>query len=284
MILLTIQESERQIVSGIPEKVFVTSSVPATIFYTLDGSNPTEDSEIYVDQIFLTYNSPKVILRLFAQGISQQSDVLEFTWSVAIPDYDKTALIKKEGVNVRPVGKPIVDSLAVDLSGKPAKTTSIPFEDLDIKTSTSDRIGQEIPGNSTVPFIKFPKVLPRGSTEISNPESINFDPTAKLIIINGYAGLENQQIRIINRPNGTMGPTSKYMEDKFQYNSMISGDFVRYMYNPVTKKIVFYYRESLDGRWIISSQKVDAATFNFTPIGNPFVFRWIEDRCQTRIF
>lgn len=284
MILLTIQESEKQVVSGIPEKVSVISSVPATIFYTLDGSDPNEDSEIYVDSIYLTYNSTVVTLKLFAQGATEQSSVIEFKWSVAIPDYDKVALTKKEGVNVRPVGKPIVDSLAVDLDGNLAKTTAIPFEDLDIKTSTSDRIGQEIPDNSTVPFIKFPKFTRPGTTDVSNPEDINFDPTAKVIVINGYAGLDKQQIRIINRPNGTMGPTSKYMDEKFQYNSMISGDFVRYMYNPVTKKLVFYYRESLDGRWIISSQKVDAATFNFTPIGNPFVFRWIEDRCQTRIF
>lgn len=284
MILLTITESERQLISGIPEYVTVESSVPATIFYTLDGSDPDTSSEMYVEQIYLTYSSPTVVLKLKAYSINSESDIVQEEWSTLVPNLDRTAWTGKEGINVLPSGETPIDSLAVDKDGNPERQTVIPFQDLDIKTQTSDRIGQEIPDGSTVDFIKFPQVTRSQSAIISSPDSIDFDPTAKMIIIDGYAGFDKQQIRIINRPHGTMQPQSKLYKEKYHYDPAISGDFARYMYNPKTKKLVLYYREARDGRWIVSSQKVDAAKLNFTPSGNPFVFRWISDRAQSRIF
>lgn len=284
VILLTIQESDRQIVSGIPEIVTVDSSVPATIFYTLDGSDPDINSEMYVDSIYLTYSTPTVVLKLKAFGIDDESDIATVEWTTTIPDYDRTALTGKEGINILPPGETPVDSLAVDLEGNPERSTTIEFVDLDIKTNKTDRIGQPIPEDSTIPFIKFPEVVRTEPTIISNPESVDFDPMAKMIIIDGYAGFDKQKVRIINRPHGTMRPTSKFYDQKVHYDNMVSGDFARYMYNPKTKKLVIYYRESLDGRWIISSQKVEAAKLNLTPSGNPFVFRWIMDRSQTQLF
>lgn len=286
MIILTITESEKQVVSGIPETVTVTSSIPATIFYTLDGTDPTLDSDIYVDKIFLTYNTPKVILKLKAVGVTDQSDIVETRWTVLTPDYDKTALLGKEGINILPSGVAPVDSLAVGLDGYSARETVIEFQDLDIKTNTSDRIGQEIPDDSTIPFIKFPEVKRVGETLISSPDNVEFDPMAKMIIVDGFAGFDDQEVRLINRPHGTMRPTSKFYENTSHYDNHISGDFSRYMYNPKTKKLVIYYRESLDGRWLISTQKVDALKLNLTPPGgeNRFVFRWIMDRSQTQLF
>lgn len=284
MILLTIQEGERQIISGIPEYVTIDSSVPATIFYTLDGSIPDSSSEIYVDKIYLTYTTPSVTLKLKALGIDDESDIVEMEWTTSIPERDRIALVGKEGINILPTGKEVVDSLAKDTSGNPQRETSIKFVDLDIKTTTSDRIGQEIPEDSTIPFIKFPEVKRFEKSQISSPDSIDFDPAAKMIIIDGYAGFDKQQIRVINRPHGTMRPTSKIYDEKVHYDNMVSGDFVRYMYNPKTKKLVLYYRESLDGRWIISTQKVEALSLSLTPSGNPFVFRWINNRSQTRLF
>lgn len=284
MILLTIQESDSQIISGIPEYITVESSKPATIFYTLDGSNPSAASEMYVDRIYLAYSSPSVTLKLKAVGIDDESDIVEMGWSTLAPDRSRVALTGEEGISVLPAGVTPIDSLAINTSGEPQRETAIEFVDLDIKTSTADRIGQPIPEDSTIPFIKFPKVERAGQTKVSSPNSIDFDPTAQMIIIDGYAGFDKQKLRVINRPMGTMRPTSKFYDEKVHYDNMVSGDFARYMYNPKTKKLVLYYRESLDGRWIVSSQKVEVATLKLTSSGNPFVFRWIEDRSQSRLY
>lgn len=286
MILLTVQESDNQLISGIPEFVTVESSVPATIFFTLDGTDPDQNSEIFVDKIYLTYSNSSVTLKLKALGIDDESGIVEMTWSTKIPKLDKVALTGKEGINILPSGKAIVDFLAIDTSGEPQRATSIKFSNLDIKTNKTDRIGQKIAEESSIPFIKFPKVIhdSKNLESISATDQINFDPTAKMILIDGYAGFDKQEVKVINRPQGTMRPTSKFYDQKVHYDNMVSGDFVRYMYNPKTKKIVLYYRESLDGRWITSTQKVEASTLDLTPSGNPFVFRWVMDRAQTRLF
>lgn len=284
MILLSIQASDNQIISGIPEYVTVESSKPSIIFYTLDGSIPNSYSEIYVSKIYLSYTTPTATLKLKAVGVDDESDIVEMTWGTSIPDFGRTALTGKEGISVLPAGKEPVNSMAVGSNGSPEKSSVIKFSELDILTSTSDRIGQPIPEGSTVPFIKFPTVTRQTNATISSPSDLNFDPKAQMIIVDGYAGFDSQKVRIINRPMGTMRPTSKIFDEKVHYDNMVSGDFARYMYNPKTKKLVLYYRESLDGRWLVSIQKVEAATLRFEPTGNPFVFRWIEDRSQSRLY
>ncbi len=52
-ISIIIEESEAEVVSGIPKTVSITTNVPATIFYTLDGSDPNLFSTIYMSPIFL---------------------------------------------------------------------------------------------------------------------------------------------------------------------------------------------------------------------------------------
>ena len=286
MIILIITESEKQVVSGIPESVTVESSSPSTIFYTLDGTEPNQTSDMYVNVIYLTYSEPKVTLKLKAVGVSEESEIFEITWGVKTPDYNKASLVGKEGINILPSGGVPINSLAINETGDLARESVIDFQDLDIKSNTSDRIGQPIPGGSTIPFIKFPKMIKDKKEKISSPNMDDFDPTAQVIVVDGYAGFDKQKVRLINRPHGTMRPTSKFYESSSHRNNHISGDFSRYMYNPKTKKLVSYYRESLDGRWLISTQKVEALKLNITPISgrNRFVFRWIMDRCQTKLF
>lgn len=284
MISITIIESSKKIIAGIPEYVTLEVSELATVFYTLDGSEPTEESEIYIDKIYLTYTTPEVNLKLLAVGVNNSSSIISETWNVTIPDIDKTSLIGREGVSLFPKNKPIIDNLAVDTDGNLVKTTAVDFHKLDMRTSTSDRIGQPIPENSTLDFIKFPKYAEHTANEVSSTNSINFDPKARLILIDGYSGLDKQMIRIINRPNGSITTNSPYYSDKSHYDGQPTGDFIRYMYNNKTKKIVFYYRDYIDNRWIISTQKSDMISLNLTPTGNKFVFPWIKDRAYSTLF
>lgn len=282
MIIITAEESERQVISGIPEYITLEVSSPATVFYTLDGTVPNSTSDIYIDRIYLTYVTPTVTLKMIAVGSEETSEVLEMDWGVTTPNLTRTLLVGKEGINILPYGEEPVDSLAVDLDGNAFRETVIDFADLDIKASTSDKIGQPLPaGKSSIPFITFPEIVRTETAESTSLTEGTFDPQALVIVIDGYNGIGEQTVRVINRPNGTMSPVNKFYNSHSGYSKMVTGDFSRYMYNPRTNKLVIYYRESLDGRWIVSSQRVVAKTFNLTPVGNSMVFRWISDRAQS---
>ena len=51
VITITINESSDQILAGIPKYITLTTNIPATIFYTLDGTTPTTLSDMAVGQI-----------------------------------------------------------------------------------------------------------------------------------------------------------------------------------------------------------------------------------------
>jgi hypothetical protein len=110
-----------------------------------------------------------------------------------------------------------------------------------------------------------------------------------MIIIDGSTteNFDNQTIRIINRPHGSLDLLSKeniITSSEWQLNS--SG-LVRTMINPKTGKMVFYYRDSRENRWIQSIQTTEMKKLN---LGNRpgavkgFVFEWVEYRAQTKIF
>ena len=56
MIELSLLESTRQAVSGIPEYIEFESDVPSNIFYTLDESTPDSSSLIALGNIYLPTN------------------------------------------------------------------------------------------------------------------------------------------------------------------------------------------------------------------------------------
>ena len=65
-ISLTITESPLQKVAGIPQTVTIEANVPATIFYTLDGTIPDTTSRVAIGPITLPTNENTVVLQAFA--------------------------------------------------------------------------------------------------------------------------------------------------------------------------------------------------------------------------
>ena len=55
-ISITILESELQVISGIPDWINIVTNVPVNIFYTLDGTDPTTGSKLFVAPIKLPTN------------------------------------------------------------------------------------------------------------------------------------------------------------------------------------------------------------------------------------
>lgn len=291
VILLSLEESDEQILAGIPEIVTLTTNVPATIFFTLDDTDPTEDSEIYVDEIIMPTDSSTVILKAIAISGDSESSILEVTYFPDQSNITKSRLTGKEGINILPPDEDVVDNISVDENSSNTQTTSIPFEDLDIKASTTNHRGERISGNTSISFINLAtRTVSVAPTAISSTAAGEiFDPLSSLILIDGSTDekFENQTIRIINRSMRSMDLVSKVYNSSLSSQQLISSHLVTAIKNPDTGLMVFYYRDSRENRWIKSTQQVESTRLNISNSSSPisgFVFRWIEDRSQTRIF
>lgn len=76
VISVTITQSSEQVVSGIPKTVSISTNIPATIFYTLDGADPTLFSTIYTGPIFLPFNQLLVTLKILATNGTDSSPIV----------------------------------------------------------------------------------------------------------------------------------------------------------------------------------------------------------------
>jgi hypothetical protein len=290
------EESEDQIVAGFPEYIIFSTNIPATIFYTLDGTDPDPlTSEMFADGILklsIPTNGTTLTVKALAVSGSSSSSILEQTYFTSQQDIEKNRLTGKEGIRVLPVGITPINNLSYDSEGNPAQQSVIPIEKMDLKGSTTNNRGEDIPGDTTLDFVNFP--ISQGYFQkplISSPNdnNINFDPKAFYVVIDGSTQdkMDSQIVKIINRPHGTMDLVSPIYNRNMNSFHLNTSGLVRYMISPNRDKICFYYRDSREGRWIRSTQDIKYKTLNLTPVASPpssFVFRWVENRTQTKIY
>jgi hypothetical protein len=86
VICVTVTQSKEQAVSGIPRTVSITTNIPATIFFTLDGSTPTLFSTIYTGPIFLPYAPLSITLSILATNGTDSSPIVVETYQTNIVD------------------------------------------------------------------------------------------------------------------------------------------------------------------------------------------------------
>lgn len=79
-ITLTITESEKEIVSGIPQYISIEADEICNIYYTFDKSTPTTNSSIYVDKLYLTSEYPTLTVKLYATNGSDESEIYELKY------------------------------------------------------------------------------------------------------------------------------------------------------------------------------------------------------------
>jgi hypothetical protein len=78
VISVTVTQSSEQVVAGIPKTVSITTNITSTIFYTLDGTDPTLFSTIYTGPIFLPFDQLLVTLKILAtNGVDSSPIVVE---------------------------------------------------------------------------------------------------------------------------------------------------------------------------------------------------------------
>lgn len=284
VINLTITESLEQIVAGIPKTITITSNIPSSIFYTLDGSVPTLFSNIYTGPIFIPYNKLSAILSIFATNGVDSSPIIVETYTTNILTDARLAHSATDvqantsipglypfGTNPsQPIGNflnpgdagfnvndPALTTIAsgFDSDGYENSFTNKPYtsENYNIVYTTRNAIGQPIVGNlpATVKIDNEP-TIPETTEQFTNL----FDPRAFVIFQDFSKEDPNDPIHI-NRQFFTLENPERARDGNAFYTCgldapPVSGSFLRSHYNPRDNTITYYYLDTWTNKWIIS--------------------------------
>jgi len=287
-----------ELMVGIPQLVELETNFPAVIYFTLDGSEPTTSSAVYVRTIQLPTMEEVRLRALAISGLDRGTlDVTYVTYPPIIhplrhfDGYGGGIIVDAYGVprvvidGYGPdVENPIdVNQYPVDL---PVRGSDIPLVDLDIKYS---RTGRDGIGEGTITHTYLPDDLGERESEVSpepsspNRENVYFNPRSQFIVMDGRDGYQDQSVFIINRPLGGTLRDTTYLGGKSMYEptSYISGSLVRSFYNYEKGIGVFYYMDAAEGRWIKSIQKMEEKlppNVGLRHSNPPLVFAWIYNR------
>lgn len=283
VITLTVVPSETQLISGIPKTITLETNTPAIIFYTLDGSEPTESSTVYTAAITLP-TMGAVRLRAFAKSGADQSSELDITYAPNIMNqkyprskvtFDPTQisysfLIGDASVYLQPATYERTNENSYGLADKPQPigdgydadgyfpkatyTEEIPM--FSQKYSELDVYGQNIgklPAHARVVFVPPPP-------ETTSANSPFFNPKAMVTYIDGS---QETEVLTVLRPyyfdtdasiynwGGMM--SSSYTNDG---GMLTTGSSLIPQYNPKTNTVTYYYRDSISNRWIVCVQPI----------------------------
>ncbi len=285
MIELTLSQSSKEIIDGIPEYIELTSSVDSDIYYTLDGTMPSASSLLADGEIYLPTGVGTVTIKAIAITESSLSPVLDYTFYTSSTDLGAPRRIGDQGVVVMLSTSEAADGLSYDLSGEAAQELRDSFDSYDIKASVTTSDGTPLsPGETSASFVNLlrKRIVSDEFSSSSVNDNIYFDPKAKVIYIDGLSeqSLENQVVKIVNRTYNSFEPTSSFYEERrHRSDPLITGNYVRSFYNSKTGKYISYYWESLESRWIVSEQTISSSTSgSYPPSRNRFVFRWVDER------
>lgn len=303
VISISITESSEQIVSGIPRSVALETNIPSTIFYTLDGSDPTLYTNIYIEPIQLPTDKTILVLKIFATDGVDSSAVVTNTYLTNTLDKgartshsatNAPANSTQGNFNLQPFGSyPIqpnqtflgaaeagltVDNPALaetptgfDGEGNPVGFTNgqnmeLPSPEFPFLYSETDDEGQRGAGIGTLP--KSSVFMEPAPAERSDINSAMFDPRALVIIQDLTQPTDPNVPPHINRMSFTLENVEKTRQGNQYFNCgldapPVSGSFVRQHFNPRNNTMTYYYFDSTQNRWIQS-------TIPFTPRNDQF--------------
>jgi len=143
IVTLTFTAENGEIISGIPRFVSIASSEPATIYYTLDGTLPTQLSNIYTGRIEMPTDNNSITLSavgyfLDGYGSLVPTTVLSNTYFTDVSEIDRTRYLFFEGITyMYPGGLDI--PFWYDFDGYASVFVDIPIADLENILILSDR-------------------------------------------------------------------------------------------------------------------------------------------------
>jgi hypothetical protein len=293
-IILTITPDQAEI--QLSDNIVLTTDIPSTIFYTFDGSDPTSDSEIYLNRITLIEipnqytNTGIVTLKAWATNGVDNSIIVTKQYSIVNQiDGIRKPLVYTDGVVSQTSGAlPILGtanhtsypnfynaaiagsvsdsnsstdgySNGYDETGQPNTWTNKEYnlQNYDIKYPSVNSKGKFTPG-----------VLPKDFTFLreSPPQTQStafkelFDPQAYVVIQNSSD--END----LTPPmfNTAIATGYNIFKNGGQAAYANGSDalsttlqFIKSFYNPHRQELTYYYHDSKYNKWIISTSKLD---------------------------
>jgi len=294
VITITITESPIQVVAGIPRTIEMETNIPATIFYTLDGTDPNITSPIAVGPIELPTNQNTVILKAFAtDGVTTCPVVTQGYGPNWVPNRNPRDEVI--GLCVQPLpndGSGFFGSQSPEPNVRYGNTAGVTVDSLD-KDGPSDGFDGTATGTSAVNpdetynrqnyDIKYsdktttmsgPGVgnlpaevtiqVPPPVSNYSDANSKLFDPKALVIIQDGREEQEDPNQVLINRQFFSMADNEKIRDGvMFQTTGLEgnqpTGSFLRPQYNARDNTWTFPYRDSETNRWIFSIEPAKKA-------------------------
>jgi hypothetical protein len=290
VITIALEQSPIQILAGIPKYVILETNIPSTIFYTLDGSIPDINSNIYIDSLELPTNNGTLILKILATNGVDSSGVISYTFG----NYKKTRDAHDKVINIIPKPLPGPDLFPFgnnhnsppygkynNIAEDPVNSileTQIPdgydgnhnisnytnenIEDYDIVYSDQvPNSNKNTTGNFIGTLPNTLKIYVPDSTKISpNANNYMFNPRALVIYQDGRFEQKDPDMPLINRESFSL--RESYSRDGFDFrNSGFDGSgptgfLVRTAYNAAEQTITFYYRDTETNRWIISKEPI----------------------------
>jgi len=288
--VLTFTASETEITSGVPEYVEIESNIPANIYYTINGSTPTTDSNIYVDAIYFPADgTPSFTLKAFGvDADGYYGSILSQTFSADTTEITVSRFVDGEGIIVD-----AADETTNREDGFDADGAAIRFIDLDSDVinslSVHSKMGRAGIEEGTQVEVNIPS-----PTETSNPYddqfegfsspryAATFNPYAKTIVIDNR--IENE-IDIPLRTNQSFSNIytefgGKRVRESADDACYVSGGKVRSFYDKRNNVMVSYYFDHNESRWIKNIQTLPQSTQTMgirTSVGSyPYVFRWVS--------
>jgi len=295
VITVTIVESAVQLVSGRPKFVTMSTNVPATIFYTFDGTDPTTSSLVYLGgELSLPTNPNTLIFKVFATDSVDSSviisreyrpNIIELRQSHDIVTNDGGQSTNKFpygtngptvqgnwlnfGPNDAIVDKDTVANIFDGYDGTATGTTTggtdLPLDQYQILFSETNRLGERARGIGTLPSTVtiVPEAAPAQS---SNMNDKTFDARAMVIYQDSRQTPFDPNILQINRAHFSLENPER-VKDGILLDTLAidgaptpTGSFVRAHFNPRENTTTYYYFDSQALRWIISTEP--AVTLN----------------------
>ncbi len=294
VISISVKEYGPWFISGVPRQVALDTNIPAIVYYTLDGSEPTSSSSVYVSPISLPTSGTVILRALAVSGADRGALNLTFysdSTKLFFPrrsDYTGGLGIVVDAYGVETVVTDGYGPDAYNFVDVPVRNSDYELEDLDIKFSKENDyfVGPGVMIKMGIPPEEFwqDNAIDMDASSPNN-NNVFFNPRSLYIVMDGRDGYEDQSVYPINRPWEGTTNLVKYLQGKSFYrpSPYISGGHVKSFYNRDTKTSVAYYFDHNELRWIKSIQTYDTDTYperlgdrNLT--GGPLVFAWIYNK------
>lgn len=294
-ISIEITTSDIELVSGIPTYIELTTNVPATIFYTLDGSTPTVSSDVAIGNIELPTDINTVTLKAYATDGMDSSAIITQYYGPRILGARRAGVTVSSGGEMETTYGPglfgsyaprenpptygsaagdIVDQYGVDGipdgydgsgTGTYTNETEKELDQYQLLFSESNRIGLRGRGLGTLPATVTVLIPPQRTTSVpvgsADPNKPTFNPKALVIYHDNDAEpFDPNTVPIYRSAFNLENHETSRSGNNFYTNAYdghpVTGDCLKTQYNPRTNTMTYYYRDSATNRWIISKTQL----------------------------